>query len=144
MVLSGNVASQLTRVVDSIGLTWSIQSGALQLLEKGKPLDLSAIKLTPKTGLIGSPEASIDSSVSLGSPQQFAVGAKKKVAKPPQPKDPSILRLRTLLIPGMIPGRKIELDSATFKGTYMLMETEAVGQSWSNDWGFNCVARIPH
>jgi hypothetical protein len=142
MTLAGDVASQMTRVVESIGLTWSIQSGAIQLLQKGKALNLTAIKLSASTGLIGSPEAAIDSSVSLGNPQQFAKGAKQTVARPPKPKDPSIIRARCLLIPGMVPGRAVSLDSAAVKGDYVATECEAVGQSWSDVWGYNLVLRV--
>lgn len=142
MTLSGSVANELTRLLNSIGLTWSVQRGALQLLQKGQPLNLGAIKLSATTGLIGSPEASIDATVSLGNPQQFAAGAPTATKKAPKPKDPSVLKLRSLLIPGMIPGRKIDLDSVEFQGGYMLTEVESVGQSWGNDWHRNCIARV--
>lgn len=142
LTVSGNAAKALTRVTASIGLTWSIQKGALQLQQKGKPLNLGAIRIAPDTGLIGSPEASIDSSVELGNVQQFAPGAKPTVAHPPKPKDPTIIRLKTLLIPGLIPGRKITLESAAFNGGYMITEIEYVGQSWGNDWHCNIVARV--
>jgi hypothetical protein len=142
MALSGNASQQLDRVVKSMGLTWSIQNGALQLLNKGKPLNQSAIKLSPDTGLLDSPQSAIDSTVSLGNPQQFAPGAKQTVAKPPKPKAPGILKLKSLLIPGMVPGRKIDLQSAQFNGGYYLTECEYVGQSWSTDWFVNSVARI--
>jgi len=142
MTLSGNAAQALTRVLRSIGLTWSIQRGALQIAQKGQPLGLSAILLTPQTGLIGSPEASIDSTVSLGNPQQFAANAAQKVAKPPKPKDSSILKIRSLLIPGLTPGRKIVLQSRDFNGGYYITEVEYQGQSWSNDWHCTMIARV--
>lgn len=142
MTLDGSVPKALDRVLHSIGLTWSIQRGALQLLQKGKPLDASAIRLTPQTGLLDSPEAAIDATVSLGNPQQFAPGAKQTKAKPVKPKDPGILKLKAMLIPGLVPGRKITLESAAFNGGYYLTEVEAVGQSFGGDWHANAVARI--
>lgn len=138
---SGSAAVIMTRLLDSIGLTWSIQRGALQLMRKGKPLSLSAIEIGPDQ-LVGSPEASIDASVSLGDPQQFAPGAKKKIAKPPRPKDPGIIKFKTMLIPGIVPGRKINLTSNEFKGGYMLTECEYVGQSWAGPWQAECVGRL--
>jgi hypothetical protein len=141
-VASGNAARELTRLLASMNVQWSIQRGALQLQQKGKPLNLGAILLSPTTGLVGSPEASIDASVSLGNPQQFNAANALKVAKPPKPKDTSILKLKTLLIPGLAPGRKITLQSNNFNGGYYLTEVEYVGQSWANDWHCNCVARI--
>lgn len=142
MTLSGPAPRELTRLLSSMGLTWSIQSGALQVQRKGKPLDAVAILVSPSTGLIGSPEAAIDATVSLGNPQQFGAQAINKVAKPPKPKDPSILKLKLALIPGAVPGRKIVLKSASFSGAYMLTEVEYVGQSWGTDWHCNAVARV--
>lgn len=139
---SGNAAKELTRLTASMGLTWSVQRGALTLAKKGQPLNLGAIQLSPTTGLIGSPEASIDSSVSLGNPQQFAANATAKVAKPPKPKDTSILKLKALLIPGLVPGRKIVLQSRSFNGGYYITEVEYVGQSWATDWHCNMIARV--
>ena len=142
MTLHGNVKSQLDRVINSIGYTWSIQGGALQLMKKGSSLALSNISLSASTGLLGSPEAAIDSTVSLGSPQQFAAGAKQKTAHPPKPKDPSILRAKTLMIPGITPGRGVSLDSKAFRGNYTITEAEAVGSTFGDDWGYNLVLRI--
>jgi hypothetical protein len=141
MVFDGPVAAGLTGLLESIGLTWSIQRGALQLREKGKPLNMSAILLSPSTGLLGSPEASIDSSVSLGNPQQFAAGAALKTKKQ-KPHDTSIVKFKAMLIPGLVPGRKVVLQSSEFNGGYYITEIEAVGQSWGGSWEANCIARI--
>lgn len=142
LVLSGSAFDALTRLTKSMGLTFSIQGGALQILRKGKPLDSDAIRIASDTGLVGSPEASIDSTVSLGNPQQFAAGAKQKVAKPPKPKDPGILKLTTLMIPGLTPGRKISLESDQYTGGYVATECRYRGQSWSNTWHIETVCRI--
>jgi hypothetical protein len=142
MVLSGSAFDAMVRITKSMGLTFSIQAGALQVLAKGQPLNSAAIRISPETGLVGSPEASIDSTVSLGNPQQFAAGAKQKVAKPPKPKDPGILKLTTLMIPGLTPGRKIALESDQYSGGYVATECRYRGQSWSNTWNIETVARI--
>lgn len=141
MVLDGSAAKELTRLIKSIGLTWSIQNKSLLLLQKGKPLNQEAIKLTPTTGLLGSPEAAIDSTVSLGNPQQFAIGAKQTTAKPNKPKNPGILKLNTLMIPGLVPGKKISLESDQYTGDYMATECRYRGQSWSGTWGIEVVVR---
>jgi hypothetical protein len=139
---SGSAAKLLTRLTQSMGLTWSVQRGALTLARKGQPLNLGAILLSPSTGLLGSPEATIDSSVGLGNPQQFAANAVQKVAKPPKPKDTSILKLKAELIPGLVPGRQIVLQSRSISGGYYITEVEYVGQSWATDWHCNMIARV--
>jgi hypothetical protein len=143
MTFSGNAARALTRLLSSMNLTWSIQRGALQVLQKGKPLDLGAIKLSVDSGLVGSPEAAIDSTVSLGNPQQFAPGAAGAPVKAPKakPKDPSILKVVSLLIPGLVPGRKIDIESEDYSGGYAVQECRYRGQSWSAIWHCEMIVR---
>jgi hypothetical protein len=57
-VLSGPVASQITQLTRSAGLGWSIQDGAVQILDLNPLMSEFAIVLTPETGLIGSPAMS--------------------------------------------------------------------------------------
>lgn len=139
--LDGSASDCFNRILSSIGLTWSIQNRTIQILPIGQPLNQQAILLSPTTGLLDSPEAAIDSTISMGSPQQFAAGA-TPVQKKTKPKDPSILKIKALMIPGLFPGRKIALDSEEFSGGYYITECEYVGQSWGNDWTVNMVARI--
>jgi hypothetical protein len=142
MTLSGSAAEQLTRVLSSVKLTWSIQNGALQILPNGTPLDQEAIEVSSSTGLLDSPQASIDSTTSLGSAQQFAAGVKQKNAKPPKPKATSVLKVRTLIIPGWVPGRKIVLKSDEYNGGYMIMEARYRGQTWSKDYFIESIVRV--
>lgn len=140
MTISGSAAEGLDRVMKSAGLTWSIQNGALQILPIGGSLKKSALHITPSSGLIDSPAVAIDASVSLGTPGKAA--GKKTSAHPPKAKTPGIVRIKTLLIPGMVPGQIIQLDSANFHGSYVLTECQYVGQSWGTDWCITSVARV--
>lgn len=127
MTLDGNAASQLKRVCDSAGLTFSIQNGVLQILARGQALQQTAILLSANTGLLDSPAASIDSTLSLPSPTA-------KTPKAPKPKDPSILKAKALLIPGLNPGRIVQLDSLAFKGNYTISEVEYTGETAGQPW----------
>lgn len=147
LVIDGSAAQALTRILNSVGLTWSIQRGALQVLKKGTPLASSAILLTPDSGLLDSPEATIDSSSATGNAQQSVTDAavavvSGKAQKASKPKTAHVLKLKTMMIPGIVPGRKVTVRSATFDGGYMLTECEYLGQSWSSTWECNCVARV--
>lgn len=128
----GSAFDGLRRVVDSIGATVSIQGGVLQLLPKGKPFAQTAILLSPDTGLLDSPEAAIDSTVSLG----FAKTAtgKPTTPSPPTPKNTAILKAKAMLIPGLVPGRVVRLESDLYNGNYEITEVEYVGQSFGKDW----------
>lgn len=127
MTLSGNAATQLKRVCDSIGIGFSIQGGMLQLLQKGKPLQQSAILLSAATGLLDSPESAIDSTVSL--PKQGAKEAKAKKAP-----NPNIIKAKAFPIPGLAPGRIVQLDSLAFNAAYMITEIEYSLQTAGADW----------
>lgn len=132
MTLTGPAYDGLKRVTDSIGVTLSVQGGVLQLLPKGRPLRQSAIRLSPDTGLLESPEAAIDSTVSLG----FAKTAsgRPSTPSPPHPRNTGILKVKSLLIPGLVPGRVVQLDSEAYKGSYEISEVEYVGQSFGTEW----------
>jgi len=104
--LHGLAADELTRLCRGAGLTWSIQEGALQLLPVGTALQRTAVLLASSTGLVGSPE----------------VGQGRSV------------KARALLIPDLVPGRLVELQSATASGTYRIHSTELSGETRGTDW----------
>lgn len=104
--LHGLAADELTRLCRSAGLTWSVQESTLQLLALGRALQRTAVLLSPDTGLIGSPE----------------VGQGRAV------------KARALLIPDLVPGRLVELQSAIVSGTYRIHSTELAGETRGADW----------
>lgn len=102
----GFLGDELPKVLRSGGLEMSIQNGQIQILPIGKALGDVAIKLTPGTGLVGSPE----------------VGEKGK------------LTLRCLLTSKVYPGRKIKVESQNVTGVYRAHTITYVGQTSGNDW----------
>lgn len=140
MTFTGSAHDALKRVCSTIGVGFSIQGGVLQLLGKGKALNTAAILLSPSTGLVGSPEAAVDSTVSL----PFAKEAKGTVQKSPQKlhhSNTAILKAKALLIPGLVPGRVVKMDSAAFNGNYTITDAEYSGQSFGSDWTTSLVLR---
>lgn len=115
-VLHGNAARELTRLLRSVGLEWSIQGGVLQVLPRGGALSREGPLLSADTGLIDSPE--------IG---RFGV-----------------VKCRTLLVPDLIPGRRVRLTSALLSqgtGTYRIERAEYSGQSDGGDWTASLVLR---
>lgn len=55
MIASGSAAEHMTNFCNSAGLQWSIQDGAIQITGRGRALSPVAVRLTPNTGLVGSP-----------------------------------------------------------------------------------------
>ena len=110
---SGNAAGELTRVTRSAGLEWSVQDGRLQLLSQGRALQGKAIRLSPDTGLIDAPE--ID--------------------------DKGQLRARTLIIPDLSPGKRVQVDSEFVTGVYRVEKTRHVGETSGEEWTIEIEAK---
>ncbi len=100
-VLSGKADEQLTRLLHSCQLTWSIQNGALQILEAGKGLSTSAVLLSPSTGLVGTPSVSPEGYISF-------------VA---------------LLVPGVFPGSRVKIQCPTLTTTATVVNVTHTGDS---------------
>ncbi len=104
--VSGKVTKELTRLTQSAGLTWSIQDGTLQFLATGKALDGTAIVVSAETGMVGAPNLD----------------------------HKGRLEVRTLMIPDLFPGRKIQLDAAELQGFYLVEQVKYTGDTFSQDW----------
>jgi hypothetical protein len=105
-VLTGSAAHELTRVLEGLGLTWSVQHGSVQVLGRGEALDAPAVRLTPDTGLVGSPQ--------LGTRGRCTATA--------------------LLTPDLSPGRIVLLESARIRGRFVCRSVTYRGDSHGQDW----------
>jgi len=107
--ISGKASYWLNNLCKSSNLEWSVQNGALQFLEKNKPLNATAIILSASTGLLGSP--SVDNK--------------------------GVVQCSALLIPGLTPGRLVSIQAKSLQGVFRIFETEAEGQSYGDPWQMN-------
>lgn len=82
------------------GASWSIQDGQLTILARGSKLPEQAVVLSPASGLIGSPEVTDEG-----------------------------LRVRSLLMPMIRPGRIVAIDSARHNGFYRVEKVTHSGAS---------------
>jgi hypothetical protein len=107
LVMSGQSAPQMDKLVKSLGFEWSIQDGQVILLEPSAVIDpTQAILLSPSTGLIGSPQEGDDGRVDA----------------------------RGLLIPELKPGRKVKIESALVNGFYRVERSVFSGDTWGQEW----------
>lgn len=104
-VVDASVAEELTRVCASAGFEWSIQDGVLQLLRRGSALDRLAVVLSADTGLL---EASTNKSGKLSA--------------------------KALLIPDLVPGRKVDLRSPNARGVFRVTKAEYSGATQGDEW----------
>jgi hypothetical protein len=105
-ILSGQAADEVDRIVESIGLTWSIQNGVFTLREAGQPLQNTAYRLTTASGLIGSP-------------------AKDNAG---------VISAVCLLNPELYPARRVVLDSKGVDAQTYVDRIRYVGDTASTDW----------
>jgi len=97
----------MDRVCASYGLEWSVQDGALQILERGTAIDgKTVVKLTPETGLKGSP--SVDSK--------------------------GVLQFECLLNPLLKPGCVVVVESMFVRGGFRLTDVKHEGDTSGGDW----------
>lgn len=114
-VLTGNVARALTDFCRSAGLEWSVQDGAVQILDLGAGLETNPYVLKASSGLINAPKISSDGKVSA----------------------------ETLMLPDLRPGMRVQFDSLSVSGLYRIIECETSGETHGGAWGHKIVCEKP-
>ena len=103
---SGSVADILGEILQSAGFTYSIQDGNLQILARRTALENTTIILSSETGMVDTPSISSD----------------------------GIMRARTLMIPDLFPGRKVEFRGERVTGFAFVKVADYTGDTASADW----------
>ena len=119
MAFSGLAKDVLDKITKSLGLNWSIQDRALQIIEPGKPNQDEVVFITPETGLIGSP-------------QRFEDKGKKENAADNRP----AWKVKSLLIPRISVGNVVSIESAEIKKNsfFVVNSIEHSGDTHGTDW----------
>lgn len=106
------------QLMKTVGFTWSIQSGALQILKAGKAVSAGAVLISRDTGMVGSPDSAAPD---------------KKGGKP-------VTKVKTLLQPQVHCGRVIKIESQGVNGQFVVQKLEHEGDSHGNNWFTNIEA----
>jgi hypothetical protein len=109
---SGSPMDELCRLLRQYDYHASVQNNSLQVLKIGQSLEKETINLTSQSGLKGSPE----------------VGTDKKI------------RVSSVLMPELLPGRKIHIESAVFNGFAAVQNLRFEGANFGDGWDANIVA----
>lgn len=112
----------LDRLARAWGFEWSIQDGAVQILDPDgtiDPVEL-AIKLTPDTGLIGSPART-------GQEGRRTTRSRTRAQR-------AGAKFRCLLTPSIRPGRYVLLESEFVSGAFKVQSVEHQGDTHGDDW----------
>lgn len=118
LTLSGPARIELDKLTASIGADWSIQDGELQILLPDETNDYSVV-LTPKTGLIGSPEMEMK--------KVDTRGGNSSTKRP-------VMKCRSLLQGDIRPGTRVQLDSQGVKGDFRVITATHVGDTDGAEW----------
>jgi hypothetical protein len=104
---SGNPMDELCRILHHFGYGASVQNQALQIIKQGEPLGKEAINLSTDSGLTATPE----------------LGSDKKI------------QLKSVLMPELLPGSTVHVDSAVFKGFVTIQNVRFEGANFNEAWG---------
>lgn len=117
VAFSGRARDALQRVAQKGGFIWSIQDGRVQLRSLDDPEVTSVPKITPRTGLIASPERLDDRE----SETERNAGSGYVV--------------RSLLNPKIRPGQGVVVESRDIEGDEFIVDTVShKGDTRGNDW----------
>lgn len=106
LVLSGSVKEWLEKLSKNCGFDYSINNGVIETTSKDRPFsDEPALIIKQDNGMIGSPEVT-------------EIG----------------IKVKSLLLPNMKLGRKIEIKSIIGEGTYFAYKINHIGDTMNNDW----------
>jgi hypothetical protein len=111
-------AGPARRVLDALtraaGLRWSVQNGALQILQQGRPLQTRAVLLSSDTGLVDSPAWD-------------EVGRRTRGRR-------GTVTCKTLIQPGIEPGRRVVLESRHISGGFEVRRIKYQGETRGDPW----------
>lgn len=105
-VFHGPAVGHLNALARTAGLSWSIQDGVLQFIPRGGFLQRAAVLVSQDTGMVGSPE--------LGRH--------------------NLVKVKSLLQPELVPGQRIQLQSAQHNGVFRIEKAEYEGDTMAQPW----------
>src|SRR5690606_16274133 len=109
--VNGGAMDELSRILNQHGLGASIQNNSLQLLKQGEALVGKAINLSVDSGLKGSPQMGSD----------------------------KMLHVQAVLMPELLPGSQIHVESRSFNGFATVQSVRFSGANFGGNWQADAV-----
>lgn len=122
MTLAGSAADELSRLLEPIGLGWSVQDGSLVVLSEGGIRPGEAILIDEQAGMIGSP----------------------KWSTPTRPGKKPTLSVSCLLFPEVAAGVRLRVKSRSANGDFKVTSVTHQGDTHGSDgesWSTSIEAR---
>jgi hypothetical protein len=114
----GMAGDGLRDVLNRYGLMYTIQNEMLYIIKPGEAADKTGLKLTPKTGLLTTPQpvsdktADGDTGTEAGNRWKFS----------------------TMLFPELLPGAACKVESSTLNGEIIIAKAVYSGDNWTGDF----------
>ena len=130
----------LTLVCDKLGLQWSVQNNALQVIPNNGTITLPIIHVNEQTGMQGIPQRFTYKRLDLYRPVVGSVSPNQAPTAPSIPPcQPTGYRVNVALNTLIIPGSKIDLASThlNFRGPYRVENVRHEGDTYGFLWQSN-------
>lgn len=134
LAFHGAARQALDKVCAATGLSWSVQNGSLQIIRSGGNTNRTVFDLAADSGLIGHPERTRrgKQEVALDPDDQKAIKQRSRQIVTTQEEDG--WRIRSLLLPTLVPGDRVKLSSRTVQGVFTIRELRHFGDTHQGDW----------
>ena len=128
----GPARTALDKITHGTGLGWSIQNGGLQIIRAGGTTNRTVVELAGDTGLIDVERERKDAAESDAEVTDQATKRKKRVQSATQKEDG--WRVKTLILPSVVPGDRVKLASRSVNGVFPVSEIRHRGDTHGGDW----------
>jgi hypothetical protein len=120
LALAGASSTELSRLLEPYGLTWSIQDGRVQILRERDVRSDVPIEISADAGMVGTPE----------------------LAAPEKPGKKPTLTVESLIYPTLTPGGRIDVRSRSIRGIFKVQKVRHTGDTHGSEW-LTSVEAIP-
>jgi hypothetical protein len=115
---NGRAKDGLDQVTSRYGYDWSVINNEILIIPKGGASMRTAVRLSPETGLVNTPERMIDQEGKFNDAL----------------KQPLEWKINSLLNPRLDPGTLVDLDSKQAKGLFLIQKVRHYGDTRGADW----------
>nr|AGS53499.1 hypothetical protein [uncultured bacterium contig00055] len=122
----GMAGDGLREVLNRYGLSYTIQNEMVFILKEGESADETGLKLTPKTGLLSTPQAVSDKT---GEDDEEIDAANR-------------WKFTTMLFPELLPGAACSVGSDTLNGEVIIEKAVFSGDNWLDDFKIDIEAVV--
>ena len=143
----GRSREAMTKACEYLGLEWSIQNREIQVLKKGKAVEMQAFVLSADTGMIDSPESESKTMSEAAAAKKGITTKQKGVVQSFGTDDTGTknrklevqgYKVKSLLQPTLQPGGYVKLETKSIKGEFFRVEAvtsvgDTHGQAWNSD-----------